>query len=78
MLTGGPTYDSMCHGRNLPDEDGWWNDSDPYVEIIANNSEGTSVCKITSTKGGDQSPDWNENLRFGADTGKKIQVKSLG
>ena len=62
-------------GRNLPDRDGWWNDSDPYVEVIAYNSEGTSVRKITSTKNGDQSPDWNQNLYFGNDAWKRFKIK---
>ena len=65
----------ICFGRNLPDEDGWWNDSDPYVEVIAYNLEGTSVRKITSTKNGDQSPDWNENLQFGFDAWKRFKIK---
>ena len=63
------------YGRNLPDEDGWWNESDPYVEIIAYNSEGTSVRRITSSKGGDQSPDWYENLYFGQDAWKTFKIR---
>ena len=35
------------YGRNLPNRDGWWNKSDPYVEVIAYNSEGASVRKRT-------------------------------
>ena len=63
------------YGRNLPDEDGWWNESDPYVEVIAYNSEGTSVRRITSSKGGDQSPDWYENLYFGQDAWKTFKIR---
>ena len=63
------------YGHNLPDEDSWWNNSDPYVEIIAYNSEGTSVRRTTSTKGGYQSPDWNQTLYFGKDAWKRFKVK---
>ena len=63
------------YGRNLPDRDGWWNDSDPYVEVIAYNSEGTSVRRITSYKSGDQSPDWNQNLTFGFDAWKRFKIR---
>ena len=63
------------YGRGLPDKDGLWNKSDPYVEIIAYNSEGTSVRKITSSKGGNHNPNWNENLHFGQDTWKTFKVR---
>ena len=62
------------YGRDLPDEDGWWNDSDPYVEIIAYNSEGTSLWRITSWKGGDQSSDWNDNNLYFAWKTFKVRV----
>lgn len=63
------------YGRDLPDEDGWLNDSDPYVEIIAYDSDGTSVRKTTSEKSGDESPDWNENLNFGTNTWKTFKIR---
>ena len=63
------------YGQDLPDEDGLWNDSDPYVEVIAYNSEGTSVRRVTSSKGGDQSPDWNEHLFFDSDAWKTFDVR---
>ena len=62
----------MRYGRNLPDEDVGLNNSDPYVEIIA---EGTFVRRVTSSKGGDQSPDWNENLYFGTGTWKTFKIR---
>ena len=45
------------------------------VEIIAYNSEGTSVRRITLSKDGAQSPDWNENLYFGQDAWKIFQIR---
>ena len=63
------------YGRGLPDKDGWLNKSDPYVEIIAYSSEGTSIRRITSKKQGDQSPDWNQNLYFGTGTWKRFKIR---
>ena len=63
------------YGRNLPDEDGWWNDSDPYLEVIAYDANGNSVRKTSSYKGGDQSPDWNEWLHFGTRAWKRFKVR---
>ena len=63
------------YGRNLPDEDGWWNDSDPYLEVIAYDANGNSVRKTSSYKGGDQSPDWNEWLHFGTRGWKRFKVR---
>ena len=65
----------MRYGQDQPDEDGLWNDSDPYVEVIAYNSEGTSVRRVTSSKGGDQSHDWNEHLFFDSDAWKTFDVR---
>ena len=65
----------MRYGYDLPDEDSGLNNSDPYVEIIAYSSEGTSVRRITSSKGGDQSPDWNENLYFGTGTWRTFKIR---
>ena len=36
------------YGRSLPDKDGWWNNSDPYMEVIAIDANGNSVRKTTS------------------------------
>jgi len=63
------------YGRNLPDEDPWWNDSDPYLEVIAYDANGNSVRKTSSYKGGDQSPDWNEWLHFGTQAWKRFKVR---
>ena len=63
------------YGHDLPDEDSLWNESDPYVEIIAYNSEGTSVRRITSSKGGNHNPNWNENLYFGTDAWKTFKIR---
>ena len=63
------------YGRNLPDEDGLWNESDPYLEVIAVDADGNSVRKITSVKGGDQDPDWNEWLYYGRRARKRFHVR---
>ena len=63
------------YGRNLPDEDPWWNDSDPYLEVIAYDANGNSLRKRSSYKGGDQSPDWNEWLHFGTRAWKRFKVR---
>nr|CAC84907.1 perforin-like protein [Suberites domuncula] len=52
------------YGHGLPDEDGWWNDSDPYMEIIAY-YRGGSIRHTTSTRNGDHSPVWHQNIDFG-------------
>ena len=64
-----------CYGRNLPDEDGLWNDSDPYLEVIAFDANGNSVRKTSSEKGGDLSPDWNEWLHFGTRPWTQFKVR---
>ena len=64
------------NGENLPDEDGWFaGDSDPYVSFIATNAGGDTVTKKTTTKDGDETPDWNQNLSFSEDTWKTLKVQ---
>ncbi len=63
------------NGKNLPDKDGIWNDSDPYVEVIAYDHSGNSVRKITSDKGGTHNPTWNQWLYFGIDTWKSFKIR---
>lgn len=53
------------YARNLRDSDGWWSDSDTYMEIIATDADGNSVRKRTSYLNNDLYPDWNEWLHFG-------------
>ena len=63
------------YGRNLPDEDGWWNNSDPYMEFIAIDVHGNTVRMTTSTRGGDQSPDWNQHINFGTRAWRQFRVR---
>ena len=63
------------YGHDLPDEDGWLNDSDPYIEFIAVDSDGNTVRKTTSTKGGTRNPNWNQQIDFGTNTWKQLRVK---
>ena len=62
-------------GTGLPDEDGWFNDSDPYLEVIAYDYLGNSLRKRTNEDSGDESPEWNESLIFGCRAWKKFTVK---
>ncbi len=53
------------YGRNLPDKDGWWNKSDPYMEFIAVDRFGNSRRLTTSVKSGTHNPNWYQSLNFG-------------
>lgn len=50
------------YGRNLPDTDPKYNDPDPYVKIIAVDTNGTKYTKYTSSIKNDENPDWDEYL----------------
>ena len=63
------------YARNLRDSDGWWNDSDPYMQVIAIDENGNSVTKSTSYLSGDSNPDWNEWLNFGTRGWKQFKVR---
>ena len=63
------------YGRNLPDEDGWLNDSDPYMEFIAVDQYGNERRLTSSVRGGDQSPDWNQHLTFGNGAWSRLKVR---
>ena len=52
------------YGQDLPDKDGLWNDSDPYLEIIAIDRNGYHVRKATSNISGNLNPVWNEWVEF--------------
>ena len=58
------------YGRNLPDEDGWLNESDPYLEVIAYDADGNSVTRRSSYRQGNLNPVWNQWLYFGIRTWK--------
>ena len=62
-------------GTGLPDEDGWFNDSDPYLEVIAYDYLGNSIRKRTDDDSGDESPEWNERLSFGCRAWKRFTVR---
>lgn len=63
------------YGHGLPDEDGAWNDSDPYMEVIAIDANGYTVRKRTSYRQGDHSPVWNTWLNFGRRAWKEIRIR---
>ena len=62
-------------GHNLPDKDPIWNESDPYVEVVATDVFYNKVRKTTSTKGGKRNPVWNEELDFGRNAWTKITLR---
>ena len=63
-------------GHNLPDADLFSPDySDPYVKVVAYDSDGHSITRRTSYKQGNHNPTWNEWLYFGTDTWRKFTVE---
>ena len=54
------------YGQNWPDNDGLWNDSDPYMEFIAIDRFGRSVRMASRIIGGNHDPEWNQVLNFGS------------
>ena len=63
------------HARNLKDADGWFDDSDPYMEVIAEEANGNTVRMRTRSLNNRRSPDWNQWLDFGRRAWKKIKVR---
>lgn len=62
-------------GTNLPDSDGWLNNSDPYMQVTAVDEDGNSVTKRTRYIQGNHNPVWNQWLQFGTRTWKKFTVR---
>ena len=63
------------YARNLPNEDGWWNNSDPYMEFIAVDQNGNLVRLRTASRGGTQNPNWNQALNFGTGSWRYLKVR---
>ena len=63
------------YARNLPDRDGWWNNSDPYMEFIAVDHNGNRVRRRTRTRGGTQNPNWYQTLHFGTRSWRYLKVR---
>ena len=63
------------YGRDLPDEDGWLNLRDPYMEFIAIDANGNSVRKTTSYRSGNLNPTWNERVEFGRRAWREFKVR---
>lgn len=61
--------------KNLPDTDDLWNDSDPYLEIIAVDRNGNSVTKTTRNINGNLNPVWNEWVVFENSTWTQFAVR---
>ena len=66
------------YGINLPDTDGFLaGDSDPYMKVVAYDSNGYTLTKTTAHDQGDESPEWNTWLHFGTRAWKKFTVQVL-
>ena len=65
------------YGCNLPDEDPWLNDSDPYLKAVAYRSTGNSVSKKTRADKGDESPEWYQWLDFGYSEWNRFYCSNL-
>ncbi len=63
------------YGRNLPDSDGLWNDSDPYMEFVAVDVFGKTKRKNSRSVGGNHNPEWNQVLDFGYGAWKSIKIR---
>ena len=62
------------YGTGLQDRDRLGR-SDPYMEVVAVDSDGRSTRKTTSTDRGDQSPEWYSYLDFGVHQWKRFSVR---
>ena len=63
------------YGRNLLDADGWWNDSDPYVEIVAVDDSGIGHRRTTRVEQGTHNPNWHQTLHFGRSNWRHFRIR---
>ena len=63
------------YGRNLPNEDGWFSNSDPYIEFIAIDANGNSHRKTTRAVSSNLYPEWNQSLNFGENGWRELKVR---
>ena len=63
------------YARNLRDRDGWWNKSDPYMEVIAVDVNGNSLRRTTRHVQGNHNPNWNTSLYFGRRAWRYFRVR---
>lgn len=62
------------YGKNLPDTDDLWNNSDPYLEITAVDRNGNTVTKTTRNISGNLNPVWDEWVVFENSTWTQFTV----
>ena len=63
-------------GTGLQDRDGFLaGDSDPYMQVFAEDHNGNTLLLRTHDDRGDQSPEWYVNLNFGTRMWKKFTVR---
>ena len=63
------------YGKDLPDKDGFWSNSDPYMKVIAID-EKNNLFKWSSTyKVDEHNPQWNDMINFGARKWKEFKVQ---
>ena len=64
------------YGRGLPDEDPWpAGDSDPYVRVVAYDSNSNSRSREIRYIDKDESPSWYQWLDFGRNTWTRFEVR---
>ena len=63
------------YAHNLRDRDGWWNKSDPYMEVIAVDVNGNSLRRTTRYVQGNHNPNWNTSLYFGRRAWRYFRVR---
>ena len=66
------------HASYLADLDGWTaGNSDPYMEVVAEDVEGRKHSKRTPVRDGTNNPDWDDYLFFLYNTWNKVTVSIL-
>ena len=66
----------VIEGHYLPDKDGWWNKSDPYVYITFYSHDGISIRTTTSTQYETLFPFWNESFKLGIGEWKEFKIRA--
>ena len=61
---------------DLPDKDGLWNGSDPYVKVVAYMSDGTAISHTTYHISGTHDPKFNVFLTFGEGTWSHFYIQA--
>ena len=63
------------YAHNLSDRDGWFNKSDPYMEVTAVDVNGNSLRRTTRYVQGNHNHNWNQYLYFGRRAWRYFRVR---